>query len=147
MKFWLRAPLSAGRCWRWVVPGWRPLIQIPWQKGLLSAQVQHAVRPSALPVSHVHTPRGGLQFYTVYVWKKTDKTQALYQVKITLNPWRYRLLLLVLLVSDLPVKKEHLTVIQSYSQSPFWAWRANRPQWLCTPQVRISGTVVNWHSQ
>lgn len=52
MKSWLLPLLPAGRRWWWVVPGRRPLLQLPWQKGLLPAQVQHAVRPSALPVSH-----------------------------------------------------------------------------------------------
>ena len=48
----VKSLLGAGRGWWGVVPGRRPLFQLPPQKGLLSVQVPHAVRPAALPVSH-----------------------------------------------------------------------------------------------
>lgn len=49
---------------------------------------------------------------------------------------------LFLHLAVLAVKRELLTVILWYSQSLSWGWRTNRPQWLCTCQVRRSATLV-----
>lgn len=42
-----------------------------------------------------------------------------------------------------PARRGTLNVTASYSQSPSWVWRANRPLWLCAFQVR-SVRVFQW---
>lgn len=112
--------LLAGCCWRWAVPGRRPLLQLPPHGLLLPAPPQHDVWPPALPVSPAQPScfRPGS--------KNMKKIKSL--VFTCLMIWRLSVRLL---------NKERGTVMLWSSRSPSWEWRANRPQWSYTCQVRI----------
>lgn len=128
--------LHAGSCRGWVIPGWRPLVQIPRQKGLLLAQVQHAVRPSALLVSHTHTSLRKRQFYTT-------SEEGGQEACCSVNVEEVAVVWYLLILSVLPAKKEASTLRPSSSLFLSWGWRTNRPLWLCMCQVRSSRALTS----